>query len=266
MARRPRPSARLGVAPAGLPSPSAAPKGCLWPAHEGAPSGRQPRPLLLDALVLAASHRPPREGRPLAADAAVDVLVAVAGAAREHAASVGSVARRRVANITRVASPARSTEAVRGAARRVRHSNAGASARAVGGAAGKRQRQQRGTTALTPAGGAARGWRREEQARTGRKGDQPRIILAHLGSIMLAHLGSSDLHGCGRLSATTATGMSGMRRVRRRDTHDGRPFVLAHQQREAEKQQQENGTATLCLTHQCAALHSNTRHSPSRHV
>ena len=75
---------------------------------------------------------------------------------------------------------------------------------------------------------------------------------------MLAHLGSSDLHGCGRLSATTATGMSGMRRVRRRDTHDGRPFVLAHQQREAEEQQQEDGAATLCLTHQCAA-HSNTR-------
>jgi len=77
---------------------------------------------------------------------------------------------------------------------------------------------------------------------------------------MLAHLGSSDLHGCGRLSATTATGMSGMRRVRRRDTHDGHPFVLAHQQREAENQQQEDGTATLHLAHQHSCSHFAAQH------
>jgi len=88
-------------------------------------------------------------------------------------------------------------------------------------------------------------------------------VLAHLGSLMLAHLGSSGLHGCGSLSAATATGMSGMRRVRRRDSHDGGPFVLAHQQREAEEQKEEDGTAILRSAHRrgCSRL-LLTHHAP----
>jgi len=125
----PRPLARVGVAPAchcrsRIFSAGASPEVRARAVREGAPFGRQPRRGLFHPVVVARAHGARRVATRVPAHAAVDVGVASPGAARGHPTAVRRVARGIVAELARLACPARRTEAVGQRPRPCRHAMA----------------------------------------------------------------------------------------------------------------------------------------------